>query len=176
MQRIVSYLLAVALATVPVVATQLFFGLSDGYAACVNGVLSPGAGEDLEVTGPCTVNEGQTYNYGNVNIYNGGSLTFADPSPGKEIHFWAQSILVEKDSYLPEAIRHRPLARNARLPKKGRIGLLWRTSNVSLVRRRPGRFSFRDQSGQGGERDHLQNGRTLRCARNQVVVQRRNKV
>jgi len=62
--------------------------------------LGPGSGEDLEVTGPCTVAEGQTYHYGNVNIYNGGSLKFVDPAPDKKIHFWAKSILVENKSEL----------------------------------------------------------------------------
>ena len=49
--------------------------------------LPPGNGEDLEVTGPCTVGAG-AYHYGNVNIYNGGSLTFEDAL----IDFWATSI------------------------------------------------------------------------------------
>jgi len=67
---------------------------------CTGGALDPGSGEDLLVTGKCTVVEGQTYHYGNVNIYNGGSLKFDDPAPDKKIHFWAKSILVEKDSSL----------------------------------------------------------------------------
>ena len=57
-------------------------------------------GADLEVIGECTVSEGETYYYGNVNVWGGGSLEFEDPAPGKEIHFWAKSILVETDSSL----------------------------------------------------------------------------
>jgi G8 domain len=64
--------------------------------------LPPGDGEDLEVTGPCTVGVG-TYRYGNVNIYGGGSLAFEDAG----IDFWVMSILVENDGSLiagtPEA-------------------------------------------------------------------------
>ncbi len=59
--------------------------------------LPPGGGEALEVTGPCTVAAG-TYHYGDVNIYGGGSLTFADDPAG--IHFWATSILIENDGAL----------------------------------------------------------------------------
>jgi hypothetical protein len=100
MRRMRANLFAPILATVSILAVLLFFGLSVAGAACVNGVLSAGAGEDLEVTGPCTVKEGQTYRYGNVNIYKGGALTFEDPAPDKKINFWAKSILVEKDSSL----------------------------------------------------------------------------
>src|SRR5579875_2853894 len=64
-------------------------------AACAGGPLGPGTGGDLEVTGPCTVAAG-TYQYRNVNIYAGGSLTFSDAV----IDFWAQSILVENHGSL----------------------------------------------------------------------------
>ena len=64
-------------------------------ASCTNGNLPPGDGSDLEVTGPCTVPAG-IYHYGNVNIYNGGVLTFQDAV----IHFWANSILIENNSSL----------------------------------------------------------------------------
>jgi hypothetical protein len=57
--------------------------------------LPPGNGEDLEVTGPCTVGAGP-YHYGNVNIYGGGSLAFEDGV----IDFWAMSILVENNGSL----------------------------------------------------------------------------
>ena len=81
--------------------------------------LGPGSGEDLEVTGPCTVNEGQTYHYRDVNIYNGGSLTFGDPAPGKGIHFWARSILVEKDSSLEAGKPGLPIGTNCQATKSG---------------------------------------------------------
>lgn len=62
---------------------------------CDGGALPNGAGEDLEVTGPCDVGAG-VYKFGNVNIHGGGSLTFADV----KTDFWARAILVEKDSKL----------------------------------------------------------------------------
>ncbi len=66
-----------------------------GGPTCTGGPLEPGNGGDLEVTGPCTVGAG-TYEYRNVNIYGGGSLTFSDAV----IDFWAQSILVENHGSL----------------------------------------------------------------------------
>lgn len=79
--------------------------------------LGPGNGEDLEVKGPCTVNEGQTYHYGDVNIYNGGSLKFVDPAPDKPIHFWARSILVEKNSSLIAGEPNVPIGTNCQTVK-----------------------------------------------------------
>jgi len=63
---------------------------------CSNGDnLGPGSGEALDVTGTCMVGAG-TYNYGYVNIYNGGELIFDDAV----IDFWAGSILIENNSAL----------------------------------------------------------------------------
>ncbi|HSC33830.1 MAG TPA: pentapeptide repeat-containing protein, partial [Thermodesulfobacteriota bacterium] len=62
---------------------------------CTMGAIAPGNGEDLDVTGACTVGAG-TYHYRNVHIYNGGSLTFDDAV----IHFWAYNILVENNGSL----------------------------------------------------------------------------
>ncbi|MEW6145796.1 MAG: pentapeptide repeat-containing protein [Thermodesulfobacteriota bacterium] len=62
---------------------------------CTTGAIAAGTGEDLDVTGPCTVGAG-TYHYRNVHIYNGGSLTFEDAV----IHFWAYNILVENNGSL----------------------------------------------------------------------------
>ena len=59
------------------------------------GAIAPGTGEDLVVTGPCTVGAG-TYQYRNVNIYGGGSLTFDDAV----IDFWAYGIIVENEGSL----------------------------------------------------------------------------
>jgi hypothetical protein len=57
--------------------------------------LLPGSGDDLVVTGPCTVGAG-TYHYGDVNVYGGGTLTFDDAA----IDFWATGILIENDGAL----------------------------------------------------------------------------
>ena len=64
-------------------------------ATCTAGALPPGGGEDLQVTGACTVAAG-TYRYGTVNIYAGGSLTFQDAV----VDFWARNILIEAGSSL----------------------------------------------------------------------------
>lgn len=69
-------------------------------ATCTGGSLPVKIdGEDLEVTGDCTVGAG-TYKYGNVNIYGTeqkpASLTFQDAT----IEFWAKSILVENHGSL----------------------------------------------------------------------------
>ena len=65
--------------------------------------LLAGSGEDLAVTGGCTIVKAGTYHYNNVNIYDGGILKFEDAV----IDFWAQSILVENEGSLlagsPEA-------------------------------------------------------------------------
>src|SRR5262245_9758415 len=71
--------------------------------------LPPGAGEDLEVTSPYTVCAG-TYHYGNVNVYAGGSLTFADEAAG--IDFWASSILIENDGALLAGTPDAPIGTN----------------------------------------------------------------
>jgi len=68
---------------------------SQSAETCNSGTLQPGSGEDLEVTSVCMVGAG-TYNYGFINIYNGGELIFDDA----DIDFWAESILIEKDSSL----------------------------------------------------------------------------
>jgi len=68
---------------------------SQSVATCDSGSLQPGNGEDLEIITTCMVGAG-TYNYGYVNIYNGGELIFDDAV----INFWAESILIEKDSAL----------------------------------------------------------------------------
>ncbi len=69
-----------------------------GAANCTGGPLDHGGGEDLLVTGTCTVHAG-VYRYGNVNIIAGGTLDFVE-SPGADTHFWARSILVERDGNL----------------------------------------------------------------------------
>jgi len=62
---------------------------------CTMGAIATGNGDDLEVTGPCTVGAG-IYQYRNVNIYGGGSLTFDDAV----IDFWAYGIIVENNGSL----------------------------------------------------------------------------
>jgi hypothetical protein len=66
---------------------------------CTTGAIAAGSGEDLDVTGPCTVDgmvPNGVYHYRNVHIYNGGSLTFEDAV----IHFWAYNILIENNGSL----------------------------------------------------------------------------
>ncbi|MGH7933352.1 MAG: hypothetical protein ACREQN_09305, partial [Candidatus Binataceae bacterium] len=53
-------------------------------------MLDQGTGEDLVVDTACTV-KGGTYNYGDVNILEGGSLIFTDTTTD----FWAKSILIQ---------------------------------------------------------------------------------
>ncbi len=77
---------------------------SPGATTCSGGALTPGNGEDLEVTGMCTVGVG-TYQYHNVNIYGGGTLAFGDA----KIDFWAESILVENQSSLIAGSPTRPI-------------------------------------------------------------------
>jgi uncharacterized protein YjbI with pentapeptide repeats len=56
------------------------------------------SGKDLIVTGPCTVNVADTYNFRKINIYNGGSLTFDNTND--KIVFWAYGIIIENDGSL----------------------------------------------------------------------------
>jgi hypothetical protein len=60
-----------------------------------DGNLLAGTGDNITINQPCKVGAG-TYNYGFVNIYGGGSLTFTDAT----IDFWAKSILVENQGSL----------------------------------------------------------------------------
>jgi hypothetical protein len=69
-----------------------YAGEASALTTCTSGpVASPGAGDDLLVTGSCTVGAG-TYHYGNVNIIGGGTLEFKE-SINAETDFWAKSIL-----------------------------------------------------------------------------------
>lgn len=74
----------------------LFFGTAHAQAATCSGVLPPGNGEDLVVTGTCVVmGSGMPYHYGKVNIAGSAAapakLVFMD----QKIDFWASSIIVE---------------------------------------------------------------------------------
>ena len=64
-------------------------------ATCSSGDLPAGGGEDLVVSGTCTVPAG-VYHYGNVNIIGGGTLEFGDAI----VDFWAKSILIENGGTL----------------------------------------------------------------------------
>jgi len=78
-----------------------FTGYGNNEAAaleCTGGTLPPGSGEDLLVSGPCTVGAAVS-RYGNVNIIAGGTLTFPE-SANVQTHFWAKSILVENNGSL----------------------------------------------------------------------------
>ncbi|HEV2098487.1 MAG TPA: hypothetical protein VGR45_06120, partial [Stellaceae bacterium] len=60
-----------------------------------------GQQDDLEVTGKCIINQAGNYYFGQVNIYSGGSLTFAEPTTANtQVNFWASSIIVEYNSAL----------------------------------------------------------------------------
>lgn len=62
--------------------------------------LPPGDGtQDLKIITELYVAPGKTYRYKNVNIY-GGKLIFDDAPAKTETHFWAKSILLEKDGAL----------------------------------------------------------------------------
>ena len=65
-------------------------------------MLPQGNGADVDITGgTCYVDATNTpYNYGNINIYGGGTLCFVDSGDGKKIDFWAKSILVESNGSL----------------------------------------------------------------------------
>ena len=101
-----------------------FFAPTPLWAAtvtCMDGeTLPPGNGQDdLEVIGECMVGEGETYHYGDVNIFGGGSLIFEDPEPGKEIHFWARSILIETDSSLIAGTPELPIGDRCQAARTG---------------------------------------------------------
>jgi hypothetical protein len=57
---------------------------------CPGGNLNSGNGGDIVIDTPCTVKTG-TYHWGDVNIIQGGSLTFTD----SVIDFWAKSIIIQ---------------------------------------------------------------------------------
>src|SRR5882757_1438709 len=65
------------------------------------GGAAPAQQPDLVVNGACTVKLVDDYYYGNVNILDGGSLTFIEPSGnGTHLKFWASSIIVENGGSL----------------------------------------------------------------------------
>ena len=51
----------------------------------------------LTVTGPCNVRAGAAYYYDDVNILEGGTLSFIDKYPRTPTEFWARSIIIEND-------------------------------------------------------------------------------
>ena len=67
---------------------------------------APGQQPELTVTGNCIINQAGNYYFGQVNIYDGGTLTFAEPpaaeppAPNTQVAFWATSIIVEYNSSL----------------------------------------------------------------------------
>jgi hypothetical protein len=62
---------------------------------CPAGNLRTGDGKDLVLSKACSVPAG-IYQYGNINIINGGSLNFKD----EVINFWAKSILIQNGGSL----------------------------------------------------------------------------
>jgi hypothetical protein len=83
-------------------AVALTGTIAGAQTTCSGGSISQGNGEDLHVTGPCTVKASLApYKYGDVNIYGtGASLTFLDPGTNETTDFWASSILVESGASL----------------------------------------------------------------------------
>ncbi|MGA2400870.1 MAG: G8 domain-containing protein, partial [Syntrophobacteraceae bacterium] len=80
-------------------ASFIGYGNDEAAAAtCTGGALPAGSGENVVVSGTCTVGAG-IYRYGNVNIIAGGTLKFIE-SPNAGTHFWAKSILVEYNGSL----------------------------------------------------------------------------
>lgn len=82
----------------------------DAGGFCPGGRLQPGNGEDITVDIPCEVGNGN-YNYGNINIVNGGSLDFTD----SVIDFWVKSIIVENDASLTAGSPATPIGSNGGL-------------------------------------------------------------
>jgi hypothetical protein len=71
--------------------------------------LKAGTGKDLLVTGECKVDgkvKDGLYKYGEINIYSGGKLIFADAS----IDLWAKSIIVENEGSLLAGTETAPIA------------------------------------------------------------------
>ncbi|HUO04919.1 MAG TPA: hypothetical protein VMU16_06950 [Candidatus Binataceae bacterium] len=93
---------------------------------CASGTLTPGdpnnipaTPPDLEITKGCKVvggpggkNNTKHYFYSNVNIYNGGTLTFED----SQIDFWAKSIIVENKGTLNVGTASAPIGTKGRGP------------------------------------------------------------
>src|SRR5262249_47094235 len=86
-------------ALVCMVASFMTFGHDAVAATCNGGQLPLGNDGDLVVDGHCIVGTADVYRYGNVNIIANGILEFKE-APNGDIHFWAKSILVEKDGSL----------------------------------------------------------------------------
>ena len=66
---------------------------------CPMGILPPGTGQDIVVNVPCAVDGSAPnglYQYGNINIISGGTLTFDDV----KIDLWAANILIENGGSL----------------------------------------------------------------------------
>lgn len=77
---------------------------------CQLGRLTPGDGtKDLLISARCDVPAG-VFLYQNVNIIKNGVLVFADT--GGETHFWAKSILVEKDGLILAGTTKTPFGTN----------------------------------------------------------------
>lgn len=120
---------------------------------CEGGPLMQGEkGADLEVIGECTVSEGETYYYGNVNVFGGGSLVFEDPAPGKEIHFWAKSILVETDSSLIAGTPELPIGDTCQAARdRGEAVYCGRLITIHLYGEDQGASPFGTNKGMGGQ-------------------------
>src|SRR5262245_17239494 len=96
--------------------------------------LPAGTGEDIEITTPVAVCAG-TYHYRNVNVYGGGSLTFADAA----IDFWATSILIESQGAIVAGSPEQPIGTAG-----GRV-------TFHLYGKDQGAAPFGSAAGQGGQ-------------------------
>ena len=70
-------------------------------------LLPSSAGADLDVTSAVKVNAGE-YRYGNVHIYNDGTLCFED----EKIDFWTSAILIENTGSMIAGKSEHPIGRN----------------------------------------------------------------
>jgi hypothetical protein len=90
------WLLAVALLIVAPQVVQ-----AAGLVECKGGDLDfqmkPNNPPKLTVSGPCNVRGGAAYYYDDVNIIEGGTLSFIDKYPKTPTEFWARSIIIEND-------------------------------------------------------------------------------
>jgi len=110
---------------------------------CASGTLTPGnpnqvpdPAPDLLITKPCTVPGGaggtgnaMNYYYGDVHIYNGGSLTFADA----QIQFWAHSILVENNGSLIAGTPTQPIGQTGRGPNCTTVDTVTTCTNSGVL-------------------------------------------
>jgi hypothetical protein len=112
--RMTNLLIAAAFAMVLAAPVSGAPRVNDPGPCVVNGVeipsraLQAGTGLDITITkGECTASGKTKYLYRDVNIYDGGQLTFVD-SRATDIQFWAHSILIENQGSLVAGTTAKP--------------------------------------------------------------------